>query len=48
MQDTINIKMHKKHILSPAVAYLCVIDAKHFLNNRQSEKNASVSSVLKQ
>ena len=39
--------MHKKHILSPAIAYLCVIDSKHFLNNRQFEKNASMSSVLK-
>ena len=32
--------------LLPYVAYLCVIDANHFLNNPDSNKNAMMSSVL--
>ena len=31
------------HILSTAIAYLCVIDAKHFLNDPHSDKNAIMS-----
>ena len=34
------------YILSTAIAYLCVIDAKHFLNDPHSDKNAIMSSVL--
>ena len=33
-------------ILSTAIAYLCVIDSKHFLNDPHSDKNAIMSSVL--
>ena len=33
-------------ILSTAIAYLCVTDAKHFLNDPHSDKNAIMSSVL--
>ena len=33
-------------ILSTAIAYLCVIDAKHFLNDPHTDKNAIMSSVL--
>ena len=28
------------HILSTAIAYLCIIDAKHFLNDPHPDKNA--------
>ena len=34
------------HILSTAIAYLCVIDTKYFLNEPHSDKNAIMSSVL--
>ena len=34
------------YILSTAIAYLCVIDAKHFLNDPHSDKNAIMSVVL--
>ena len=34
------------YILSTDIAYLCVIDAKHFLNDPHSDKNAIMSSVL--
>ena len=34
------------YILSTAIAYLCVIDAKHFLNDPHSDKNAIMSSVF--
>ena len=38
--------MMMPHILSTAIACLCVIDAKHFLNDPHSEKNAILSGVL--
>ena len=34
------------YILSTVIAYLCVIDAKHFLNDPHSKKNAIMSSLL--
>ena len=34
------------NILSIAILYICVIDAKHFLNDPNSDKNAIMSSVL--
>ena len=34
------------YILSTAIAYLCIIDAKHFLNDPHSEKNAIMSIVF--
>ena len=34
------------YILSTAIAYLCVIDANHFLNDPHSDKNAIMSGVL--
>ena len=34
------------YIVSTAIAYLCVIDSKHFLNDPNSNMNAIMSSVM--
>ena len=41
--NSLEVSSNKVYILSTAIAYLCVIDAKHYLNDPHSDKNAIMS-----